>query len=206
LNLISSKLLKAIPVWGYSFIRQGCSRPPQTTAGRETPLPQTRPTRVRPTVSALKNCSLGRINTHEPPSSGNTHDAALHQSVGDRKTDRRRPCPRSPNLEAAREQQPREKPRPAIALRGFQRTPRAGKLPAHYSNGPPWKTQLPTVLPHSGRRLPRPFRMRHSLGTIHRNQIQETIIPAGQIASQPQREISLNAARKRGKSRKGEGV
>src|SRR5207253_5108011 len=52
--------------------------------------------------------------------------------------------------------------------------PGTGKLPAHYPNGPFWKTQLPTVLPHSGRGLPGPFHIRHSLGTIHCNQIQET--------------------------------
>ncbi len=122
----------------------------------------------------VKNPSRGRINTHEPLSSDNTNDAALHQEVGYRKTHRRGPCPRSPNLEAAREQRPREKPCPAIALRGFQRAPGTGKLPAHYPNGPSWKTQLPTVLPHSGRGLPGPFLIRHSLGTIYCNQIQET--------------------------------
>lgn len=122
----------------------------------------------------VKSPSLGRINTYEPLSSGNTHDAALHQEAGYRKTHRRGPCPRSPNLEAAREQRPREKPCPAIALRGFQRAPGTGKLLAYYSNGPSWKTQLPAILPHSGRGLPGPFRMRYSLGTIHGNQIQET--------------------------------
>jgi len=103
-------------------------------------------------------------------------DAALHQEVGYRKTHRRGPCPRSPNLEAAREQQSREKPCPAIALRGFQRAPGTGELLAYYSNGPSWKTQLPAILPHSGRGLPGPFRMRYSFGTIHGNQIQETIV------------------------------
>jgi hypothetical protein len=124
-----------------------------------------------------KNPSLGRINTHEPLSSGNTNDAALHQEVGYCKTHRRGPCPRSPNLEAAREQQSRKKPRHAIALRRFQRAPWTGKLLAYYSNGPSWKTQLPAILPHSGRGLPGPFHMRYSLGTIHGNQIQETIVP-----------------------------
>jgi len=134
-----------------------------------------RPEYGRP-YQRVKNPSLGRINTHEPLSSGNTNDAALHQEVGYRKTHRRGPCPRSPNLEDAREQRPREKPCPAIALRGFQRAPGTGKLLAYYSNGPSWKTQLPAVLPHSGRGLPGPFRMRYSLGTIHGNQIQETIV------------------------------
>ncbi len=68
------------------------------------------------------------------------------------------------------------KPCPAIALRGFQRAPGTGKLPAHYHNGPPWNAQLPTILPHTGRGLPGPFHIRHSLGTIHGNQIQETIV------------------------------
>lgn len=139
-------------------------------------------TRVRPTVSAPKECNLRSIYTHEPLSIGSRHDAALHQAVGDRKTDRGRPCPRSPNLEAAREKQPCQKSRYAIALRGLQRAPGTGKLPPHYPNGPPWKTQLSTILPHTGRRLPRPFHLRHSLGTIHRNQIQETIVPVRHIA------------------------
>src|SRR6266852_121315 len=145
--------------------------------GNTPPADSTRPEYGRP-FQPPKNSSLGRINTHEPLSSGNRHDAALHQTVGDRKTDRRGPCPRSPNLAAAREEQPRKKPRHAIALRDFQRAPGTGKLPAHYHNGPPWKTQLPTVLPHSGRRLPGPFNKHNSPGTIHRNQIQDTIVPA----------------------------
>src|SRR3989442_14336784 len=89
----------------------------------------------------VKNPSLGRTNTHEPLSSGNTHDAALHQEVGYRKTNRRGPCPRSPNLEAAREHRPREKPCPAIALRGFQRAPGTVKILAYYSTDLSGKSQ-----------------------------------------------------------------
>ena len=114
--------------------------------------------------------------------SGDRLDAPFREDVN-RKAHWRRPCPRSPNLKATREKQPCEKPGTTIALRGLQRAPGTGKLPAHYSNRPPWKTQLPTVLPHSGRRLPRPLYMHRSVGTIHRNQIQETIVPASLVTS-----------------------
>jgi hypothetical protein len=133
--------------------------------------------------SPPKSPSLGRINTPGLISSGDRLDAPFREDVN-RKTHRRRPCPGSPNLKAAREKQPRQKPRSPIALRCFQRAPGTGKLLAHYSNGPPWKAQLLTVLPHSGRWLPGLFHMRRGLGTIHSNQIQETIFPASHIASQ----------------------
>src|SRR6266571_2523877 len=120
---------------------------------------------------------------------GDRLDAPFQEDVN-RKTHRRRPCPGSPNLKAAREKQPRQKPRSPIALRDFQRASGTGKLCAHYSNGPFWKTQLPTVLPHSSRWMPGPFHMHRSLGAIHSNQIQETIVPASlkrEFAKRPQK-------------------
>src|SRR6266571_2968210 len=74
-------------------------------------------------------------------------------------------------------------PGPTIALRDFQRAPRAGKLSAHYPNGPFWKTQLPTVLPHSSRWMSGPFHLHRGLGAIHSNQIEETIVPASLVTS-----------------------
>ena len=123
-----------------------------------------------------KSPRSSRINPSGLQPDGDRLDAPFREDVN-RKTHRRRPCPGSPNLKAAREKQPRQKPRSPIALRDFQRAPRAGKLSALHSNGPFWKTQLPTVLPHSSRWMPGPFHMHRSLGAIHSNQIQETIVP-----------------------------
>ena len=146
-----------------------------------------------------KSPRSSRINPSGLQPDGDRLDAPFRENVN-RKTHRRRPCPGSPNLKAAREKQPRQKPRSPIALRDFQRAPRAGKLSAHYSNGPSWKTQLPTVLPHSSRWMPGPFHMHRSPGAIHSNQTQETIVPAS-----PKRN-SLNAPRKEKDLRKDEGT
>ena len=129
-----------------------------------------------------KSPSSSRIKSPGPQPNGDRLDAPFREDVN-RKTHRRRSCPGSPNLKAAREKQPRQKSRSPIALRGFQRAPRAGKLSAHYSNGPFWKTQLPTVLPHSSRWMPGPFHLHRGHGAIHSNQIEETIVPASLVTS-----------------------
>ncbi len=162
-----------------------------------------------------KSPRSSRINPSGLQPDGDRLDAPFRENVN-RKTHRRRPCPGSPNLKAAREKQPRQKPRSPIALRDFQRASGTGKLCAHYSNGPfwktqlptvlphssrwIWKTQLPTVLPHSSRWMPGPFHMHRSPGAIHSNQTQETIVPASLKRN------SLNAPRKEKDLRKDEGT